>query len=276
MLTCLPHARDVPYTPSFVLPLSDLSDNIKNVKDFTFLAGFNNPTICLLFCPTPTFVGRYSSVRDTFQLEIRTLDLNGKTYASLTTVRDLPSDCQYIIPCPSRFGGVLVVAETSIIHIDQSGNTVCAAVNGWFSSISGRTAVDRDHMNLELELDDSRLTWLGNDAEADQALLILKDGTVHQLGLKLEGRAVSKIEISAPISQRLVIPSAAADVAGKGVFVACAVGDSVLARVEMHELKLENGHVEEERTQALSAQKDAMDEDLEGELLSLHGTKAPG
>ncbi len=253
--------RDVPYTPSFVLPLSDLYTNIRNVRDFTFLSGFNNPTICLLFCPTPTYVGRYSTVKDTFQLEIRTLDITSKTYASLVRITGLPSDCLYIVPCPSKIGGVLVICETSIIHIDQSGNTVLASVNGWFSVVSGRTATDRSHEHFAFELDDSRVAWLGGE---DAAMIVLNDGSSHLLTLKMEGRAVSKIDIGERLKGRLAIPSTLLDIAGKGFFVGCAVGDSQLARVELKEFAVQNRETVEAEPMS-EAQKDAMDEDLEGE-----------
>jgi cleavage and polyadenylation specificity factor subunit 1 len=50
--------RDVPYSPSFVLDLAaSVDEHIKNVVDFTFLPGFNNPTVAVLFQPQQTWTG---------------------------------------------------------------------------------------------------------------------------------------------------------------------------------------------------------------------------
>ena len=50
--------RDVPYSPSFVLDLAaDVDEHIRNVVDFVFLPGFNNPTVAVLFQAQQTWTG---------------------------------------------------------------------------------------------------------------------------------------------------------------------------------------------------------------------------
>ena len=50
--------RDVPYSPSFILDLpEDVDKNIRNVVDFVFLPGFNNPTVAVLFQTQQTWTG---------------------------------------------------------------------------------------------------------------------------------------------------------------------------------------------------------------------------
>ena len=51
-------ARDVPYSPSFVLDLAnDVDKRIRNVIDFAFLPGFHNPTIAVLCQFQQTWTG---------------------------------------------------------------------------------------------------------------------------------------------------------------------------------------------------------------------------
>jgi cleavage and polyadenylation specificity factor subunit 1 len=51
-------SRDVPYSPSFVLDLAaSVDEHIRNLVDFVFLPGFNNPTIAALFQPQQTWTG---------------------------------------------------------------------------------------------------------------------------------------------------------------------------------------------------------------------------
>ena len=53
-----PWDRDVPYSPSFVLDLAaNVDEHIKNVVDFVFLPGFNNPTVAVLFQSQQTWTG---------------------------------------------------------------------------------------------------------------------------------------------------------------------------------------------------------------------------
>lgn len=50
--------RDTPYSASFILDLAtEVNENIRNVIDFAFLPGFNNPTIAVLFQVQQTWTG---------------------------------------------------------------------------------------------------------------------------------------------------------------------------------------------------------------------------
>lgn len=50
--------RDVPYSPSFILDFAgDVDERIRNVIDFAFLPGFNNPTIAVLYQSPQTWTG---------------------------------------------------------------------------------------------------------------------------------------------------------------------------------------------------------------------------
>ena len=47
--------RSLPYAPSFVIELLEVSPQLRNVIDFVFLAGFNEPTIAILSQPVQTW-----------------------------------------------------------------------------------------------------------------------------------------------------------------------------------------------------------------------------
>lgn len=50
--------REIPYSQSFILDLAQSVDSkIRNVVDYTFLPGFNNPTIAVLCQPQQTWTG---------------------------------------------------------------------------------------------------------------------------------------------------------------------------------------------------------------------------
>ena len=43
--------------PSYTISLRDLSERVSSVKDIQFLHGYNNPTLFILYEPTPTWAG---------------------------------------------------------------------------------------------------------------------------------------------------------------------------------------------------------------------------
>ncbi|KAF8886805.1 hypothetical protein BD779DRAFT_1673102 [Infundibulicybe gibba] len=84
-------ARDLPYSPSFILDLqSDVDQNMRNVIDFVFLPGFNNPTIAILFQTQETWTGRLKEFKDTVRLVIFTLDIISQNYRSSPPSKAFP------------------------------------------------------------------------------------------------------------------------------------------------------------------------------------------
>lgn len=220
--------RDVPYSPSFVLSLPDVAPNLKNLVDLVFLTGFHSPTVALLYSPVFTWAGRYKTARDTFVLEIRTLDLSlGGSYPLLTSVTGLPSDSLYIVACPAELGGVVVVTETGIIHVDQAGRVLGTSVNGWWSFATA-LGTDGKSEGRKLSLEGSKAIFV----DSRDMLLILQNGHVHQVRFEMEGRSIGAIKVDEQSSS--VPPPSSLVVAGdKALFIGCVEGDSVLAKVEM-------------------------------------------
>lgn len=217
---------DVPYTPSFVLALSDVSPLIKNLADLIFLSGYNSPTLAILYTPTQTWAGRYHSAKDTFVLEIRTMDLSGGSYPLLTRVDSLPSDTLYIVPCPKELGGVILVTTTGLLHVDQGGRVVCASVNAWWGYTTDRP-VNRDNEGRKLSLEGSRASFVG-----DSMLLVLATGQAHQVRMEMDGRAVGSIIVGEEIAV-LPPPSSISRLGIDKVFVGSPEGDSVMYEVQM-------------------------------------------
>ncbi|OCF35639.1 protein CFT1 [Kwoniella heveanensis BCC8398] len=250
-------ARDVPYSPSFVLSLSDVSPALKNLQDFLFLSGFHSPTLALLYSPLHTWSGRYQSVKDNYCLEIRTLDLSsGGSYPLLTSVNNLPSDSLYLVACPAELGGVVLITSTGVVHIDQSGRVVGAGVNAWWNYATNLKG-DHSSEGRKLSLEGSRCVFV---AERDM-LLVLQNGDVHQVRFEMDGRAVGMIKVDES-SSSVPAPSSVVVAGDKAIFVSCAEGDSLLAKVDVKREALPSDDIKEE--------KDDMDvdwdEDLYGDL----------
>lgn len=224
----LADASDVPYSPSFVLALADVSPTIKNLQDLLFLPGFHSPTVALLFEPSHTWAGRFRSSKDTFRLEIRTIDLSaGGSYPLLTGVAGLPADCLYLVPCPTEVGGIAIVTGNGIVHVDQGGRIVSAAVNAWWD-LSTSLSTNRDSEGRKLTLEGSRAEFVG----PNDMLLVLANGQAHQVRFEMDGRAVGAIKVD-EASSNVPPPSTMVVAGAQGLFVGSAEGDSLLAKVDL-------------------------------------------
>ncbi|KAI0634706.1 CPSF A subunit region-domain-containing protein [Trametes polyzona] len=228
-------ARDVPYSPSFILDLAnDVDKRIRNVIDFAFLPGFNNPTIAVLCQYQQTWTGRLKEYKDTVGLYIFTLDLVTNNYPVITAVDGLPYDCFSLTPCSTATGGVVILASNAIIFVDQASRRVILPVNGWPPRVSDlpMPTLTPQEQSRDLQLEGSRFTFVDDKT----LFVILKDGTVHPVELILDGKAVSRLSMSDALA-RTTIPAVVKRVEDDYLFVGSMVGPSVLLRT---------AHVEEE------------------------------
>jgi cleavage and polyadenylation specificity factor subunit 1 len=198
--------------------------SVKNLRDFTFLPGFNTPTLAMLFSPHQTWAGRYGALRDTFQLEIRTFDA-AAGYPLLTSVKGLPADCLYMVTAPADIGGVIVVTETGIIHVDQAGRIAASSVSGWWRHVT--------MLRANNTADIMKMSLLGSKAAfvEKELVLVLADGSAYQVKLEMDGRAVGSILVQPKMA--LLPPPSSICVQGHAMFVGCAEGDSVLYNVDL-------------------------------------------
>ncbi|KAL4078098.1 CPSF A subunit region-domain-containing protein [Scleroderma yunnanense] len=218
-------ARDVPYSPSFILDLvTDVEPNMRNVIDFAFLPGYNNPTIAVLCQVEKTWVGRLKEHRDTARLYIFTLDLLNHTYPVITAVEGLPYDCISLLPCASSLGGIVIVTNNALIHVDQAARRVALPVNGWAARVSDMPMLPLE-TDLELTLEGSNLVF----ADEKTFFVIRKDGMTHPVEILSDGRTVSKLILSPALAQT-TIPSTAIQLGGGFLFVGSAAGPSVLLK----------------------------------------------
>ncbi|PIL30998.1 hypothetical protein GSI_05691 [Ganoderma sinense ZZ0214-1] len=235
-------ARDVPYSPSFVLDLAnDVDKRIRNVIDFVFLPGFHNPTVAVLCQYQQTWTGRLKEFKDTISLYIFTLDLVTNNYPVITVVDGLPYDCFTLTPCSTTTGGVIILASNAILFVDQSGRRVILPVNGWPLRVSDLTmpALTPQEQTRDFQLEGSRVAFI----DEKKLLLILKDGTVYPIELVQDGRTVSKLSMSLALA-KTTVPSVVKRVGDGHIFVASIVGPSVLLRTAKVEEKIMEADVE--------------------------------
>ncbi|KAF8837869.1 hypothetical protein BDN67DRAFT_972360 [Paxillus ammoniavirescens] len=252
-------AREVPYSPSFILDLvADVDPNLRNVIDFVFLPGYHNSTIAVLYQSEKTWAGRLKEYRDTCRLSIFTLDLLNHTYPIITAVDNLPYDCLSLLPCAPSLGGVVILATNALIYVDQAARRVSLPVNGWFARVSDIPSLPLDK-DQDLTLEGSRLVF----ADDRTFFVIRKDGIVHPVEIVSDGRTVSKMVMSPGLAQT-TIPAVTRQLEGGVLFVGSTVGPSVLlraARVEEEVKPGEEGAEASAMSAAVVDTKNAMDID---------------
>ncbi|KAJ7291148.1 CPSF A subunit region-domain-containing protein [Mycena rebaudengoi] len=217
-------ARDVPYSPSFILDLpASVEENMRNVIDFVFLPGFSNPTMAVLYQTQQTWTGRLKEYKDTVKLAIFTLDVVSQHYPIITSVTGLPYDCLSLLPCSTSLGGVVILTSNSLIYVEQSSRRVALPLNGWSSRITDMPMPPPEDPTRNLVLEGCRAVF----ADDRTIFVILKDGTLFPVEIVSDGKSVSKLVMAAPLAQT-TIPEVAHKLKSELIFVGSSVGPSVL------------------------------------------------
>ncbi|KAI0731786.1 CPSF A subunit region-domain-containing protein [Fomitopsis betulina] len=226
-------AREIPYSPSFILDLSaEVDDRIRNVIDFVFLPGFNSPTVAVLYQHTQTWTGRLQEYKDTVALIIFTLDLVTHHYPIITVVESLPYDCFTLTACSTSLGGVVILAGNSILYVDQASRRVILPLNGWPARTSEMSmpSLTPEEQSKDLQIEGARFSFI----DERNLYIFGKDGTVYPVEIILDGKTVSRLSMAEPIA-RSTIPAIVRRVGEDHLFIGSTVGPSVLlktARVE--------------------------------------------
>lgn len=219
------NSREIPDKPpflnSYVIKSTQLHEKIINVKDFTFLPGFYEPTIAVLFEPKRTWTGRLAAIKDTVCLAIISVDLNRQNYATIFFADNLPFDCFTLSAVPKPIGGVLVVSNNAILHFDQGSIGSGISLNAYAKSMTNFPFFDGSR--LALHLDSSKHTYVAPNV----ALFVLGDGKLVQLTLNKEGRSISGFDIQV-IGRELQLPSCMVKLDKTYTFIGSCNNESIL------------------------------------------------
>lgn len=181
--------EDTPFAPSFVLRLSNLDTTLLHPVHLAFLHEYREPTFGILSSPASTsaVIGR----RDKLSYMVFTLDLQQKASTTILSVSNLPQDLFRVVPVPSPIGGAVLVGANELIHIDQSGRANGVAVNPFTKQSTSFGLADQS--NLALRLEGCTVDVLS--AEAGELLVVLHDGQLAVLTIRVDGRTVSGLSV---------------------------------------------------------------------------------
>lgn len=203
--------EETPYSPSFVLRLSNLDPSLIHPVHLAFLHEYREPTFGILSSSTAPAASL--NRRDHFTYMVFTLDLQQKASTTILSVGGLPQDLFQVIALPAPVGGALLVGANELIHIDQSGKANGVAVNPFTKQATSFGLADQADLGLRLE----GCTIDILSPENGELLIILNDGRLALLSFRIDGRTVSGISV------KLVPPEAG------GSLIPCAV--SSLSRI---------------------------------------------
>ncbi|KAK4218291.1 protein cft1 [Rhypophila decipiens] len=251
--------EETPYSPSFVLRLSNLDPTLLHPVHLAFLYQYREPTFGILSSTTSASnsLGR----KDHFTYMVFTLDLQQKASTTLLSIGGLPQDLFRVVPLPAPVGGALLVGANELIHIDQAGKANGVAVNPMTKQATSFTLVDQSELNLRLEGSTIEVLL----PELGEFLIVLHDGRMALLSFRIDGRTVSGLEIKM-IPQEAggsIIPCRAVSLSRLGrsaMFVGSEEGDSLV--IGWSSL-LKNGARKRSRIADVGIELDLEDEDLE-------------
>lgn len=159
-------------------------------------------------------------------LFILALDLNTRTYPIISQVNSLPYDCLALLPCPTSYGGVVVLATNSIFHVDQTGRIIGVPSSGWASRVTDmKLTEDPGAKARNIPLEGARMIFV----DERTVFVCAANGLVYPVELVVEGRAVTSLVISPPLVQ-LTVPTVLCDVGSDHLFVGSTVGPSLLLK----------------------------------------------
>jgi len=227
MLNGTSNIEQTPYSPSFVLRLSNLDPSLLHPVHLAFLHEYREPTFGILSSTraASSNLGR----KDQLSYMVFTLDLKQKASTTILSVGGLPQDLTRVVPIPAPVGGALLIGPNELIHIDQSGKPNGVAVNPYTKQCTSFGLADQSNLGLRLE----GCTVGVLSAENGELLLILSDGRLAIIAFRIDGRAVSgfTIKLVAAENGGSVIPSAVSCITKIGrsaVFAGSEDGDSLV------------------------------------------------
>ncbi|KAK4672382.1 mRNA cleavage and polyadenylation factor subunit [Podospora pseudopauciseta] len=179
--------KETPYSPSFVLRLSNLDPSLLHPVHLAFLHEYREPTFGILASTVnaSNSLGR----KDHLAYMVFTLDLQQRASTTILSVPGLPQDLFRVQPLPAPVGGALLVGANELIHIDQSGKPNGVAVNPLTKQCTSFGLSDQSDLNLRLE--ECTIDVLS----AEELLVILSDGRMALVTFRIDGRTVSGLDV---------------------------------------------------------------------------------
>ncbi|RKP26676.1 CPSF A subunit region-domain-containing protein [Syncephalis pseudoplumigaleata] len=213
-----------PYSASWVVPLADIIPDMRNLLALSFLNNFYEPTLSLLYESGETWAGRLTDKKDTCEMVVVSVDLINRKFPVIYRREHLPYDAHSIVSVPAPVGGSLVLANASIIYVDQGTPGVGMALNEYTAEVTAFP-----HMNtvmatrLNIGLDGARVVAFLSPV---RALLALASGELYLVELVQDGRSITDIRVGKVGAS--VLASSGCRLGDKYLFLGSRMADALL------------------------------------------------
>ncbi|KAI9598078.1 CPSF A subunit region-domain-containing protein [Syncephalis fuscata] len=269
-LVILPFRQDIaingegsskwPYSPSCVVPLTDIASDIKNILSLGFLNNFYEPTLALLYESAETWAGRLVERKDTCELVVVSLDVVNRKFPVIYRREHLPYDAHSIIPVPAPLGGVLVLTNSTIIYIDQGTPGVGTAINEYTAEITAFPHLNTNTAaKLNISLDGAQIVAFLSPV---RALLALSTGELYLIELVQDGRSITDIHVGKVGASALA--SCGCRLGDQYVFLGSRMADALLIQY----LEAEENKKQQKSVTRRTGQYMDLDIDLYGESIA--------
>lgn len=218
-----------PVLPSYKIDLSEetCGEKIDNIVDIQFLFNYNSPTLVILYEPVRTWSGRIATRQDTFSMVVLSMNTQQQMQHIIWPVKNLPYDCQLILPVPKPIGGLLIIAVNELIFLNQSVppygvNFNCFTKESSDYPLNDQEAPGTDNL-INISLDLAKAQFL----TSNKILFVLKGGEIYLVTLFNDDmRCIKNFKFEKLATT--VHPSTLTLCEGNLVFVGSHVGNSVL------------------------------------------------
>ncbi|GAA5906861.1 cleavage/polyadenylation factor CFT1 [Sporobolomyces salmoneus] len=323
----------IPYAPSHLIPLTSLQPSshpsslaarsstlssqtssstanaflpnspppIRNLVSLTFLPGFTEPTLALLYAPDYTWSGRLESLAHNHLVSLVTLSTRQQTQKSsedgdgsasptiatlISTSPPLPYSLTNIQPVPVSLGigSVLLTSANGLLLLDIQGGGRLVGIesNRWFGRdfppgrplpigierTTSTEAQEGGRREVDERLEGSVITFLADpDQETtgemdNKALVFCKSGMILQLSIERVGRSVNGMKLEA-------LGEGEGERCEGGASCAVRIGDgrvfvgSEQGHSRLYEVKMEGGNVKKEEGTTRALELTRMEEEEE-------------
>lgn len=218
---------------NYVIDLEGMG--ITDVKDFRFLEGTLEPTVCILY-GTPTWTGRIAEGRATMAVRTLSLSLQSREQTEIWSATDLPYNSTLLSPVAPPFGGVMLVANNTIWYLNTTAR-IAVAVNEFglddlqACRVTASLGGPHDLSDVAMSLQACCVSFL----DGTHALLNLSRGQMFCVELVTEVRSVVSFAINREAAGVLV--SCTCKLSDQLVFLGSRLADSQLVEFKRHEEK---------------------------------------
>ena len=222
---------------------------ICNVKDFVFLDGGLEPTVCILYEEARTWTGRIVAGRATCSVRTLSLSLPTKEHTDIWSHTDLPYNAVSLSAVAPPYRGAMMIALNTIWYLNTS-TRIAVAVNEFGlddlqeSKINGALAGPHDLSDVAITMQACNVCFL----DATHALLNLSRGQMFCVELVTEVRNVVSFRINREAAG--ILTSCTCKLSEQMLFLGSRLADSQLVEFKRHEEKDED---ESEKEAAQSA-----------------------